>query len=182
MADLNSVLNLCLRRLPVQGSLDGSVGQTYLVTSSGNLIANLLNGVLIFSNLSSASRASSPTSLLLFPKKPISNIPSGLNDRTPSITTAPSCGTGTPRNPPFTSSASPTPNAVSTSANRHCGRDDTGVDTFPPGFSSRVPPVGYDFTRNQPGASEWLGYPSVAEEQFGGQSPVSCTTIQRCDP
>src|SRR6195256_2701141 len=43
---LSSVLNLCLSAgCQVQGSLDGPVGQTYLVTSSGNLIANLLNGV-----------------------------------------------------------------------------------------------------------------------------------------
>ena len=41
---LSSVLNLCLSAgCQVQGSLDGPVGQTYLVTSAGNLITNLLN-------------------------------------------------------------------------------------------------------------------------------------------
>ena len=43
---LTSVLNLCLSAgCQVQGSLDGQVGQTFLVTSTGNLISNLLNGV-----------------------------------------------------------------------------------------------------------------------------------------
>jgi hypothetical protein len=40
---LTSVLKLCLSaNCQVQGGLDGNVGQTYLVTSSGNLITNLL--------------------------------------------------------------------------------------------------------------------------------------------
>src|SRR5580658_9462312 len=40
---LGSVLKLCLSaNCQVQGSLDGNVGETYLVTSSGNLISNLL--------------------------------------------------------------------------------------------------------------------------------------------
>src|SRR5712692_544258 len=44
---LSSVLNLCnLLQCQVQGSLDGQVGQTFLVTSSNNLLDNLVNGVL----------------------------------------------------------------------------------------------------------------------------------------
>ena len=43
---LLSVLRLCSSAgCTVQGSLDGSVGQTYLVTSPQNLVANLLNTV-----------------------------------------------------------------------------------------------------------------------------------------
>ena len=43
---LLSVVNSCSSAgCQVQGSLDGNVGQTYLVTSSQNLLANLLNGV-----------------------------------------------------------------------------------------------------------------------------------------
>src|SRR5437763_13029770 len=42
---LSSVLNLCnLLSCQVQGSLDGPVGQTFLVTSTNNLLANLVNG------------------------------------------------------------------------------------------------------------------------------------------
>src|SRR5207302_3641239 len=43
----SSVLNLCnLLSCQVQGSLDGPVGQTFLVTSTNNLLANLVNGTL----------------------------------------------------------------------------------------------------------------------------------------
>jgi hypothetical protein len=43
---LTSILNLCLAaNCQVQGSLDGQIGQTYLVTSTGNVVSNLLNGV-----------------------------------------------------------------------------------------------------------------------------------------
>src|SRR5213593_2839663 len=42
---LSSVLNLCnLLGCQVQGGLDGSVGQNFLVTSSNNLLANIVNG------------------------------------------------------------------------------------------------------------------------------------------
>ena len=43
---LNSVLNLCLSaNCQVKGSLDGPVGQTYLVTSTGNILQALIGGV-----------------------------------------------------------------------------------------------------------------------------------------
>src|SRR5215813_13571364 len=43
---LLSVLRFCSSAgCQVQGSLDGPVGQTYLVTSTQNLLLNLLNGV-----------------------------------------------------------------------------------------------------------------------------------------
>src|SRR5438105_4618884 len=41
---LSSVLNLCnLLGCQVQGGLDGSVGQNFLVTSSNTLLANIVN-------------------------------------------------------------------------------------------------------------------------------------------
>src|SRR3979411_1489327 len=44
---LSSVLNLCnLLQCQVQGSLDGPVGQNFLVTSTDNLLVNLVNGTL----------------------------------------------------------------------------------------------------------------------------------------
>jgi len=43
---LNSVLNLCLSaNCQVKGALDGPVGQTYLVTSTGNILQALIGGV-----------------------------------------------------------------------------------------------------------------------------------------
>src|SRR5258707_4884191 len=44
---LSSVLRLCLSaNCRVQGSLDGQVDQTFLVTSTGNLLTKLLTGTL----------------------------------------------------------------------------------------------------------------------------------------
>src|SRR2546426_9085579 len=44
---LSSVLNLCnLLKCQVQGALDGPVGQTFLVTSTNNLLDNLVNGAI----------------------------------------------------------------------------------------------------------------------------------------
>src|ERR1700681_2811064 len=81
---LNSLLSLCLSTgCQVQGSLDGSVGQTYLVTSTGNLIANLLNGVVNLLESLLGIKSIEPDQLLPIPHKSISNFPSGLNDRTP---------------------------------------------------------------------------------------------------
>src|SRR5258708_33516330 len=43
---LSSVLNFCLTAgCQVQRPLDGNIGRTYLVTSSGNLLVRLVNGV-----------------------------------------------------------------------------------------------------------------------------------------
>src|SRR5260370_33779119 len=43
---LNSVLNLCLSaNCQVQGSLDGPIGQTYLVTTTSNILQTLVGGV-----------------------------------------------------------------------------------------------------------------------------------------
>src|SRR5580704_19222307 len=81
---LSSVLNLCLSAgCQVQGSLDGPVGQTYLVTSSGNLIANLLNGVVNLLEALLGIQSVEPDQLLPVPHPHINNIPSGLHDRTP---------------------------------------------------------------------------------------------------
>src|SRR6266850_1022468 len=89
---LSSVLNLCnLLKCQVQGGLDGQVGQTFLVTSSNNLLVNLLNGTL--------------------------NLVQSLLGIVAVI--------------------------------------DTGVDVNHPVLSAVLLP-GYDFTRKQAGASEWL--------------------------
>src|SRR5260370_30860646 len=77
---LTSVLNLCLSAgCQVQVSLDGSLGQTYLVTSSGNLITNILNGALDFLDSLLRIQSVEADNLLPIPLKPISSIPSGLN-------------------------------------------------------------------------------------------------------
>src|SRR5580693_7264084 len=78
---LGSVLKLCLSaNCQVQGSLDGNLGQTYLVTSSQNLISNLLGfvGNLLESLLGIESVEADH--LLALPQKPITTIPAGLYD------------------------------------------------------------------------------------------------------
>jgi len=81
---LASVVNLCLSAgCQVQGSLDGSIGQTYLVTYSGNLISALLNGTLSLLESLLGIQSVEPDNLLPIPLRPMSVIPPGLNDTTP---------------------------------------------------------------------------------------------------
>ena len=68
---LTSVLNLCLSAgCQVQGSLDGDVGQTFLVTTSGNLISNLLNGTVNLLETLLGIESIEPDQLLPIPLKP----------------------------------------------------------------------------------------------------------------
>src|SRR5208282_6684064 len=81
---LGSVLKLCLAaNCQVQGSLDGSIGKTYLVTSSQNLLANLLGfvGNLLESLLGIESVEADQ--LLALPQQSMTTIPSGLYDTAP---------------------------------------------------------------------------------------------------
>src|ERR1700739_579472 len=157
---LNSVLNLCLSAgCTVQGSLDGPVGQTYLVTSSGNLLLTLVNGVvnLLESLLGIKSIEADP--LLPIPQRTMNTIPSGLND------TAPVSYYGTVVWHGY--AAQPAAQIIrlgdaqqgfNLSGTGIVAVIDTGVDTSHPVLVPVLLP-GYDFTRNQPGASEWLDVP-----------------------
>src|SRR5579863_202735 len=81
---LNSVLNLCLSAgCQVQGSLDGPVGQTYLVTSTGNLLVNLLNGVVNLLDSLLGIQSIEADRLLPIPVHPITAVASGLYDNSP---------------------------------------------------------------------------------------------------
>src|SRR5580698_4751635 len=81
---LGSVLKLCLSaNCQVQGSLDGNVGQTYLVTSSGNLIQNLLGFVGSLLQQLLGIQSVEADHLLGLPQKPVNTIPAGLYDTTP---------------------------------------------------------------------------------------------------
>src|SRR5580704_18183012 len=159
---LGSVLKLCLAaNCQVRGSLDGNIGQTYLVTSTGNLISNLLGfvGNLLEQLLGIQSVESDR--LLPLPQKPISTIPSGLYD------TAPVNYYGTVVTHGY--AAQPAAQIIRlTDAQKGfniAGSGivaviDTGVDVNHPVLSP-VLLEGYDFTRNQPGASEWLDVPQL---------------------
>jgi len=81
---LSSVLRLCLSaNCQVQGSLDGQVGQTFLVTSTGNLLTTLLNGTLNLLESLLGIQSVEADRLLPIPLKPLNTIPPGLNDNAP---------------------------------------------------------------------------------------------------
>jgi subtilisin family serine protease len=171
---LTSVLNLCLSAgCQVQGSLDGSVGQTYLVTSTGNLISNLLNGTLNLLETLLGIKSIEPDQLLPIPHKPISNFPSGLNDRTPVNYYGTLVWHGYAAQPAAQIiRLTDAQNGFSISGTGIVAVIDTGVDTSHPVLQP-VLLSGYDFTRNQPGASEWLDVPQLQNNvNSDDQSPV----------
>src|ERR1700730_3013495 len=145
---LTSVLNLCLSAgCQVQGSLDGSVGKTYLVTSTGNLITNLLNGTLNLLESLLGIKSIEPDQLLPIPQKPISNIPSGLNDRTPVNYYGSVVWRGYAAQPTAQIiRLSDAQNGFNISGSGIVAVIDTGVDTSHPVLQSVLVP-GYDVTR-----------------------------------
>jgi subtilisin family serine protease len=159
---LNSVLNLCLAAsCQVQGSLDGPVGQTYLVTSTTNIIQALLGGVVNLLQALLGIQSVEADQALPIPLPPINNAPYGLTDTTPVnyFGTVVTHGYA----------AQPAGQIIRlTDAQKGFGVSgtgivaviDTGVDVNHPVLASVLLP-GYDFTRNQPGASEWLDMPQL---------------------
>src|ERR1700732_2550944 len=168
---LGSVLRLCLSaNCQVQGSLDGNVGQTYLVTSSGNLILDLLGFVGSLLEQLLGIQSVEADRLLALPQKPIAKIPSGLYD------TAPVNYYGTVVTHGY--AAQPAAQIIRlTDAQRGfnvAGTGivaviDTGVDVNHPVLVPVLLP-GYDFTRNQPGASEWLDVPQLQDSDASSDS------------
>src|SRR6267378_5609837 len=154
---LSSVLNLCLSAgCQVQGSLDGPVGQTYLVTSSGNLITNLLNfaGNLLEALL--GIKSIEPDQILPIPQVPISYVPSGLYDTAPVNYYGTVVWHGYAAQPAVhIIRLADAQRGFNISGTGIVADIDTGVDTKHPVLYPVLLP-GYDFTRNQPGASEWL--------------------------
>src|SRR5713101_2103808 len=81
---LSSVLNLCLSaNCQVQGSLDGPIGQTYLVTTTSNILQDLVGGAENFLEPLLGIQSIEPDHLLPMPLPPINNAPYGLTDTTP---------------------------------------------------------------------------------------------------
>jgi subtilisin family serine protease len=170
---LSSVLNLCLSYdCQVQGSLDGPVGQTYLVTSTGNLIQALVGGVVNFLEALLGIQSVEYDQSLPIPLPPINNAPYGLAD------TAPVNYFGTVVTHGY--AAQPAGQIIRlTDAHNGFGVSgtgiaaviDTGVDINHPVLAKVLLP-GYDFTRNQPGASEWLDMPLQCGATQGLQSGV----------
>ena len=170
---LNSVLNLCLSAdCQVQGSLDGPVGQTYLVTSTGNILQALIGGVVNLLEALLGIQSIEADRALPIPLPPINNAPYGLTDTTPvsyfgSVVTH--------------GYAAQTAGQIIRLTDAHKGFGisgsgvvaviDTGVDVNHPVLVPVLLP-GYDFTRSQPGASEWLDWPLSGTSTATGQSGV----------
>jgi subtilisin family serine protease len=160
---LGSVLRLCLSAgCQVQGSLDGNVGQTFLVTSTGNLLSNLLNGTLNLLETLLGIESIEQDRLLPIPVKPINNnIPPGLNDQAPVNYYGTIVWHGYAAQPAAQIiRLSDAQRGFNVSGTGIVAVIDTGVDTSHPVLVRALLP-GYDFTRNQPGASEWLDVPAL---------------------
>ena len=173
---LSSVLNLCnLLGCQVQGGLDGPVGQNFLVTSSNNILVNIINGALNFVESLLGIVSVEADHLLPIPQPHLSSIPSGLYD------TAPVNYYGTTVWHGYAAQPAGQIIRLQDAQNgfRIGGRGivaviDTGVDVNHPVLQAVLLP-GYDFTRNQPGASEWLDasqlQDSIADSQ-NNQAPA----------
>jgi len=176
---LSSVLNLCLlANCQVQGALDGSIGQTFLVTTTGNLVSNLLNGTINLLEALLGIKSIEPDQLLPIPQQPLSSIPAELYDTTPVDYYGTVVWHGYVAQPATQIiRLVDAQQGFGISGSGIVAVIDTGVDTTHPVLYPVLLP-GYDFTRNQPGASEWLDVPQLQNgDQDGdnnsqGQSPV----------
>jgi subtilisin family serine protease len=168
---LTSVLNLCsLLGCQVQGSLDSGLNQTFLVKSSGNLVVNLLNFSVNLVESLLGIQSIEPDSALPIPQAPLATVPAGLYDTTlvnyyGSLVT-------------HGYAAQPAAQIIRLSDAQNgfgvCGGGivaliDTGVDPNHPVLAP-VLLQGYDFTRNQAGASEWLDLAGTGISTSTGQN------------
>jgi len=162
---LSSVLNLCnLLHCQVQGGIDGQVGQTFLVTSTNNLLANLVNGTLNLVESLLGIVSVEADRLLPIPQRPLPSIPSGLYDHAPVNYYGTIVWHGYSAQPAaHIVRLQDAQNGFRISGTGIVAVIDTGVDVNHPVLQAVLLP-GYDFTRNQPGASEWL---DVSELQNG---------------
>jgi subtilisin family serine protease len=168
---LSSVLNLCsLLGCQVHGSLDGNVNQTFLVSSTSNLVVNLLNFSVNLVESLLGIQSIEPDKLLPVPNTPLNGISSGLYD------TALVNYYGTLVIHGY--AAQPAAQIIRLSDAQKgfnlrgtgiVAVIDTGVDPNHPVLHP-VLLQGYDFTRNQPGASEWLDVSSTGLNPTGTQT------------
>ena len=172
---LSSVLNLCnLLQCQVQGGLDGSLGQNFLVTSSNNLLANIVNGGLTLVESLLGIVSVEADNLLPIPQPRVNSIPSGLYDKTLVNYYGATVWHGYAAQPAAQIvRLQDAQNGFRIGGTGIVAVIDTGVDVNHPVLQAVLLP-GYDFTRNQPGASEWLdvsgyqnGYVDTQNQQPG---------------
>lgn len=175
---LNSVLNLCLSaNCQVQGSLDGPIGQTYLVTTTGNLLQALLGGVVNLLEALLGIQSIEPDQALPLPLPPINSAPYGLTDTTPVNYFGTVVTHGYAAQPAGQIiRLTDAQNGFAVSGAGIVAVIDTGVDVNHPVLVPVLLP-GYDFTRNQPGASEWLDMPQSGTQSGSGVVQQSSAAI-----
>ena len=168
---LSSVLNLCnLLGCQVQGGLDGQIGKTFLVTSSGNLLASLVNGTLNVVESLLGIVSVEPDSLLAMPLPALPSVPSGLSDTAPVNYYGAVAWHGYAAQPAAQIiRLEDAQNGFGIGGTGVVALIDTGVDPNHPVLSA-VLLEGYDFTRNQPGASEWLDVAGAPIDNNHGQN------------
>src|SRR5882762_6281775 len=177
---LSSVLNLCnLLKCQVQGRLDGQVGQTFLVTSSDNLLANLLNGTLNLVQSLLGIVSIEADRILPIPQARLNGIPSGLYDTAPMNYYGTVAWHGYVVQPATQIiRLQDAQNGFRIGGSGIVAVIDTGVDINHPVLSPVLLP-GYDFTRNQPGASEWLDAPQLQDSIQDSQNNQSPAYVQQ---
>jgi subtilisin family serine protease len=177
---LNSVLNLCLAEsCQVQGSLDGPIGQTYLVTTTTNLLQALVGGVVNLLEALLGIQSVEPDQNLPMPLPPINSAPYGLTDTTPvsyfgSVVTHGFAAQPAGQIIRLTDAQ----NGFGVTGSGIVAVIDTGVDIYHPVLSPVLLP-GYDFTRNQAGASEWLDMPQLQSGTQSGTTTQQSGVVQQ---
>ncbi len=177
---LSSVLNLCnLLQCQVQGGLDGPLGQNFLVTSTNNLLANLVNGTLTLVESLLGIVSVEADNLLPIPHVPVGSIPSGLYDTTPMNYYGSTVWHGYAAQPAAQIiRLQDAQNGFRIAGSGIVAVIDTGVDTSHPVLYPVLLP-GYDFTRNQPGASEWLDAPQLQDSIADSQNNQAPAYVQQ---
>lgn len=177
---LSSVLNLCrVLDCQVNGAIDGHIGQTYLVTSSRNLLSNLLDPTLDFLESLLGIKTIEQDRLLPIPMHPLSNIPAGLYDTAPVNYYGAVVDHGYAAQPAAQIiRLSDAQRGFAISGAGIVALIDTGVDTTHPVLRPVLLP-GYDFTRNQPGASEWLDVPQLHGSTVNDSEPAAPIVVQQ---
>lgn len=165
---LSSVLNLCsLLGCQVKGSLDGALNQTFLVTST-NILSSTLT--LVESLLGIVSIEAD--NLQPLPQPNLPSIPYGLYDTSPVNYYGVVVTHGYAEQPAVQIiRLQDAQSGFGISGAGIVALIDTGVDPNHPVLRP-VLLQGYDFTRNQPGASEWLDLTTqIANQNSQGQQP-----------
>ena len=165
---LSSVLNLCsLLGCQVKGSLDGTLNQTFLVTSN-NLLSTTLT--LVESLLGIVSIEADH--LQGMPQPNLPSIPSGLYDNSPVNYYGTTVWHGYAAQPAAQIiRLQDAQNGFGIAGTGIVALIDTGVDPYHPVLGPVLLP-GYDFTRSQPGASEWLDLATqIGSQNSQGQQP-----------